>query len=98
MKSLLLTLTALLLAPVVTLYAADPARPAKPNIDALAASGVRCTDGCVSAPYCSPLRAGSLTGWYQTRFGHEFNPHARAAVVVEEEEQDPTAPDPKQQP
>ena len=46
-----------------------------PNIDALAGSGVRCTNGYVSAPYCSPSRAGFLTGRYQTRFGHEFNPH-----------------------
>jgi arylsulfatase A-like enzyme len=46
-----------------------------PHIDALAASGVRCTSGYVSAPYCSPSRAGFLTGRYQTRFGHEFNPH-----------------------
>lgn len=46
-----------------------------PHIDALAASGVRCTNGYVSAPYCSPTRAGLLTGRYQTRFGHEFNPH-----------------------
>jgi arylsulfatase A-like enzyme len=46
-----------------------------PNIDALAASGVHCTSGYVSAPYCSPSRAGFLTGRYQTRFGHEFNPH-----------------------
>jgi arylsulfatase A-like enzyme len=46
-----------------------------PHIDALAASGVRCTSGYVSAPYCSPTRAGFLTGRYQTRFGHEFNPH-----------------------
>lgn len=46
-----------------------------PNIDALAASGVRCTNGYVSSPYCSPSRAGFLTGRYQTRFGHEFNPH-----------------------
>src|SRR6516162_5031032 len=101
MKPLLLTLAALLLAPVVGLYAADPAMPAKPNIlvivaddlgygdigvhggrdvptphlDALAAAGVRCTSGYVSAPYCSPSRAGLLTGRYQTRFGHEFNPH-----------------------
>jgi arylsulfatase A-like enzyme len=47
-----------------------------PNLDALAARGVRCTDGYVSAPYCSPSRAGFLTGRCQTRFGHEFNPHA----------------------
>ena len=46
-----------------------------PHIDALAASGLRCTNGYVSAPYCSPSRAGFLTGRYQTRFGHEFNPH-----------------------
>ncbi len=45
-----------------------------PNLDALAASGVRFTNGYVSGPYCSPTRAGILTGRYQTRFGHEFNP------------------------
>src|SRR5215211_19157 len=45
-----------------------------PNIDALAAAGTRCTNGYVSGPYCSPTRAGLLTGRYQTRFGHEFNP------------------------
>src|SRR3954466_9789566 len=45
-----------------------------PNLDALAASGVRFTSGYVSAPYCSPSRAGLLTGRYQQRFGHEFNP------------------------
>ena len=46
-----------------------------PHIDALAASGIRCTSGYVSAPYCSPSRAGFLTGRCQTHFGHEFNPH-----------------------
>lgn len=46
-----------------------------PNLDALAAAGTRCTNAYVSAPYCSPSRAGFLTGRYQTRFGHEFNPH-----------------------
>jgi arylsulfatase A-like enzyme len=45
-----------------------------PNLDSLAASGVRFTNGYVSGPYCSPTRAGLLTGRYQTRFGHEFNP------------------------
>jgi arylsulfatase A-like enzyme len=45
-----------------------------PNIDALAKGGVRCTSGYVSGPYCSPTRAGLLTGRYQQRFGHEFNP------------------------
>lgn len=45
-----------------------------PHLDSLAASGVRFTSGYVSGPYCSPTRAGLLTGRYQTRFGHEFNP------------------------
>lgn len=45
-----------------------------PNLDSLAASGVNFTSGYVSAPYCSPTRAGLLTGRYQQRFGHEFNP------------------------
>ena len=45
-----------------------------PNLDALAADGVRFTNGYVSGPYCSPTRAGLLTGRYQNRFGHEFNP------------------------
>ena len=45
-----------------------------PNIDSIAANGVRFTSGYVSCPYCSPTRAGLLTGRYQQRFGHEFNP------------------------
>lgn len=45
-----------------------------PNLDRLAAGGVRFTSGYVSAPLCSPSRAGFLTGRYQQRFGHEINP------------------------
>lgn len=45
-----------------------------PNIDSIAQNGVRFTDGYVSCPVCSPTRAGMLTGRYQQRFGHEFNP------------------------
>jgi arylsulfatase A-like enzyme len=44
-----------------------------PNLDALAAGSVRFTDAYVSGPYCSPTRAGLLTGRYPQRFGHEFN-------------------------
>ncbi len=44
-----------------------------PNLDALAKSGIRFTDAYVSTPYCSPTRAGLLTGRYPQRFGHEFN-------------------------
>lgn len=47
-----------------------------PNLDALVKAGVRCPNGYVSGPYCSPTRAGLLTGRYQQRFGHEFNPGA----------------------
>lgn len=44
-----------------------------PNIDSLAAHGVRCTDGYVTAPQCAPARAALLTGRYQNRFGFESN-------------------------
>ncbi len=44
-----------------------------PHIDAIAKNGIRFTQGYVSGPYCSPTRAGLMTGRYQTRFGHEFN-------------------------
>ncbi|MCH2182627.1 MAG: sulfatase-like hydrolase/transferase [Mariniblastus sp.] len=45
-----------------------------PNIDRLAQRGIRCTNGYVSHPYCSPSRAGVLSGRYQQTFGHESNP------------------------
>lgn len=45
-----------------------------PHFDSLAASGVQFTNGYVTHPYCSPSRAGILTGRYQQRFGHENNP------------------------
>jgi len=50
-----------------------------PNIDSIAKNGIRCVNGYVSGPYCSPTRAGLLTGRYQQRFGHEFNPGPRTA-------------------
>ena len=48
-----------------------------PQIDSLAASGVTFTDGYVSSSICSPSRAGLLTGRYQERFGHEYQPGDR---------------------
>ena len=45
-----------------------------PHIDGIAKKGVRFTQGYVTAPNCSPSRAGLITGKYGTRFGHEFNP------------------------
>ncbi|MFA6546676.1 MAG: sulfatase-like hydrolase/transferase, partial [Limisphaerales bacterium] len=44
-----------------------------PHIDSLANNGVRFTSGYVTAPVCSPSRAGFLTGRFQSRFGHELN-------------------------
>lgn len=48
-----------------------------PQIDSLAASGVTFSDAYVSASICSPSRAGLITGRYQERFGHEFQPGDR---------------------
>ncbi len=45
-----------------------------PHIDSIAAGGAKFTDGYVSCAVCSPSRAALLTGRYQHRFGHEFNP------------------------
>ncbi len=45
-----------------------------PNIDAIAANGVRFTSGYVVYPVCSPSRAGFITGRYPQRFGYERNP------------------------
>jgi arylsulfatase A-like enzyme len=50
-----------------------------PNIDSIAAHGARFTSGYVTCPVCSPTRAGLITGRYQQRFGHEFNPGPQAA-------------------
>ncbi|MCA9146521.1 MAG: sulfatase [Planctomycetaceae bacterium] len=45
-----------------------------PHIDSIATNGTRFTQGYVTAPNCSPSRAGFLTGRIPTRFGYEFNP------------------------
>ncbi|MFN3190166.1 MAG: sulfatase [Aureliella sp.] len=45
-----------------------------PYIDALADGGLRFTQAYVTAPNCSPSRAGLLAGKIPTRFGYEFNP------------------------
>ena len=44
-----------------------------PNIDRLAHEGINFTQGYVSAPVCSPSRAGLLTGRNQVSFGHDNN-------------------------
>src|SRR5687768_16715737 len=48
-----------------------------PNVDAIAKSGVRFTNGYVTCPVCAPTRAALLTGRYQQRFGFERTPVRR---------------------
>jgi arylsulfatase A-like enzyme len=55
-----------------------------PHIDGIAARGVRFTDGYVTCPVCSPSRAAIMTGRYQQRFGHEFNPPVSYAREAQE--------------
>jgi len=45
-----------------------------PNIDALAAQGVRMKAGYDTAPQCSPSRAGLISGRYQEKFGLDTIP------------------------
>ncbi len=45
-----------------------------PNMDSLAANGVRFTNGYSSGCVCSPGRVGLMTGRYQARTGHDANP------------------------
>ncbi|MEO6786358.1 MAG: sulfatase-like hydrolase/transferase [Chthoniobacteraceae bacterium] len=54
-----------------------------PNLDRLAHEGMRCTSGYVSHPFCSPTRAGLMTGRYQQRFGHEKNPSYKPMDTTE---------------
>lgn len=44
-----------------------------PNIDRIAAAGVTCTAGYVTAPLSGPSRAGFYTGRYPQRFGFNGN-------------------------
>ncbi|MDB5281223.1 MAG: sulfatase, partial [Bacteroidota bacterium] len=48
-----------------------------PNIDGIGHRGVTFSEGYISSPVCSPSRAGLITGRYQQRFGHEFQPQQR---------------------
>ena len=51
-----------------------------PNIDGLAARGVRLTQFYAAAPVCSPSRAGLLTGRYPVRAGVPGNVSSTAGV------------------
>nr|XP_048680072.1 arylsulfatase A isoform X1 [Caretta caretta] len=60
---------------------------ATPNLDKMAASGLRFTDFYASCPICSPSRAALLTGRYQTRSGvypGVFYPGSRGGLPLSE--------------
>jgi arylsulfatase A-like enzyme len=61
-----------------TMYG-EPGTVTTPSLERLAREGVTFAQGYVTAPICSPSRAGLLTGRYQQRFGHEGQPHERYA-------------------
>lgn len=50
-------------------YLGHDQRVQTPALDRLAAEGVDCTDAYVTAPICSPSRAGLIAGQYQQRWG-----------------------------
>ncbi|TWU59246.1 Arylsulfatase precursor [Rubripirellula tenax] len=45
-----------------------------PHLDAMSEQGVLFTDAYITAPQCSPSRAGLVTGRYQQRFGFDHIP------------------------
>ncbi len=55
-----------------------------PNIDRIAAMGVRFRQGYASCYVCAPTRAGLMTGRYQQRFGFYTASDSRAGMPVDE--------------
>ncbi|ANU07227.1 sulfatase [Paraurantiacibacter namhicola] len=54
-----------------------------PHLDALAASGIRFTDGYAASAVCGPSRVGLLTGVYPARLGVWWNPDTTKAEMPE---------------
>jgi arylsulfatase A-like enzyme len=54
-----------------------------PNIDALAVSGIRFTDGYVPASVCGPSRASLMTGKCSAAFGLQGNGDAEVGIPLE---------------
>lgn len=57
-----------------------------PNLDQLARDGLRFTRGYVTAPQCTPSRAGLISGQYQNKLGVEqnFDPLPGAVLTLPE--------------
>jgi arylsulfatase A-like enzyme len=53
-----------------------------PNLDQLAADGVRFTNGYVTGPQCIPSRAGILSGRYQQSFGVDDNRYSPMPIEI----------------
>lgn len=53
-----------------------------PNIDALAADGVRFTNAYATANVCAPSRAAIVSGRYQQRYGFEFDVNVPPATFA----------------
>lgn len=54
---------------------------ATPNLDSLAQSGVRFTNGYSASPVCGPSRTALLTGSYANRYGVWWNPDTGKAKL-----------------
>ncbi len=65
----------------ISCYGSD--RIQTPPIDSIGETGVRFTDGYVTAGTCSPSRAALMTGLYQQRFGFEFNTRGPTLITGE---------------
>jgi arylsulfatase A-like enzyme len=57
---------------------------ATPHLDALAASGVRFTNGYSAAPVCGPSRVALLTGAFPARYGAQWNPDTSKVQIPDE--------------
>lgn len=57
----------------VNCYGGDHCQIDTPNLDALAAGGMRFTDAHVNASFCGPTRQAIMTGRYNWRFGAPTN-------------------------
>jgi arylsulfatase A-like enzyme len=53
-----------------------------PNLDQLCKDGVRFSRGYVTAPQCTPSRAGLMSGQYQNKFGVDENFDAMRSEVI----------------